>query len=401
MNKREILLATYQQWLTSILIIIISILSTYLVAKYLNIFEFAKYSEAIALGSIFLILFDSGFKNIIFRENIVKLKQQKYLKEAGVNSTLILVFSLIIITLLKQDYYMHLALICFYLTNLLIFKSFYFKGIGKYLYDFKLNISFRGLSLIFLIIQLIVLEKLSAFSFFLFWCLSLLICVLIIYLKNLNLKLKSLKFNFKIYKKIYCFFLIDLFVVIYFKSDILILKYFDINPVIIANYSMSHKMFEIPMMFITPLCIVFYRNTRIQFLEKRLKFNSVYKVIYAIILSIVYFLLIKFFYKDFIKLLFSEKFVESIAMVEKMNIAILFMSVNCFFIMFFFSINKEKIILFIVFLSMVFNLSFNMLLVPILGHDAVIYSFIITEILVFSLLIINLFVRRNIYESSF
>ena len=50
---------------------------------------------------------------------------------------------------------------------------------------------------------------------------------------------------------------------------------------------------------------------------------------------------------------------------------------------------------------MVFNLSFNMLLVPILGHDAVIYSFIITEILVFSLLIINLFVRRNIYESSF
>ena len=88
-------------------------------------------------------------------------------------------------------------------------------------------------------------------------------------------------------------------------------------------------------------------------------------------------------------------------MVEKMNIAILFMSMNCFFIMFFFLINKEKIILFIVFLSMIFNLSFNMLLVPIIGHYAVIYSFIITEILVFSLLIINLLRRRNIYESGF
>lgn len=390
---------TSLQWGISISIIFISLVTNFILAKHLNIQEFSNFSEAMALGSIILIIFDFGFKNLIFRENVNNNDKLDYLQLAIVFSFVILIIMIFLVSLIDLDNYFILSILCFYLINLIFFKSYKLKAEGKFFEDFRLNVSSRFIGLILLCIQIFYLNKYNATDYFLFWFISLCICFLFFNFKDL--KFKPINFDKKIFKQIIYFFLIDFFIILYFKSDILLLSYFKVEDLYISNYNIAHKIFELPLSFIAPLCLIFYRENRLNYEKKKKLINISKHIKIILLLCAIYFFTIIFFYDYFIKFLFNNKFIESIEMVKLMSLTIFFLGLNCYLILLFFSINKEKIVMKIVFLIMIINILFNFIFINLLGYYAVIYSFIFTEIILSSILLFKfLFVKKELNENS-
>ena len=391
--------AIFLQWSISFFVIITSLVTNFILAKYLSINEFSNFAQAMALGSIMLIVFDFGFKNLIFRENISNYDKLDFLYLASTFSFLIFIVTLFFAYVLELKNYFILSIICFFFINLIFFKSYKFKAEGKFLSDFKLNIFCKSLGLMFLCIQIFYFEYYIASDFFLFWLLSLLICFLIF---NFNeLKLKKIIFPKKIFKQIFCFFFIDFFIILYFRSDILLLSYFKIDEIYISNYNIAHKIIELPLSFIGPLCLIFYRENRINFEEKKKLINISKHIKIILLICVIYFLFTILFYEYFIQFLFNNKFDESIEMVKLMSLTIFFLGLNCYLILLFFSINKEKIVMKIVFLVMIINILFNFIFINLLGYYAVIYSFIFTEIILSSILLFKfLFIKEELNENS-
>ena len=378
--------------------ILITFLTNFFLAKYLSILEFSFFSQAMALGSIMLIVFDFGFKSLIFRENIKKETQINFLNIATYNSFIIFLFILIISFFVDTFPNIQIILLCFFILNLIFFKSYKYKAEGNFFLDFKINFILRILGFIFFLIQIFYFKFYDSGNYFNFWLISLTICCIFFYYKDITIRKK--KIDKKIIKTVLTFFFIDLLIVIYFKSDILLLTYFKIDPIYIANYNIAHKVFEFPMAFFAPLCFLLYRDSRI-FFNKHKFVSKNYNTIFLILISgILYFLITFFFYDNVIIYLFDQKFIQSITMVKYMSVTIIFMFLNCYLILILYSINMEKMVLNSVFLMTVLNVLFNVIFIQYYGYIAVIYSFIFTEFFLSIILIFKyLKIINKLYEN--
>lgn len=382
------------QWITIITGLLLSIVTTYIVAKNFSFENYSLFSQCYSLGAILLILFDFGNKSMIFRSSIKIKKNLNRLNNSINVSTVIFFLSIVVLLIAKSSLIFITTAFCFFLINLIQFKSSFLKGSGNFYLDLKINIFYRFFLFVALCLQFFYLKNFKASLFFNLMALSLSISFIFIFINDF--KDFKFKLNFPIIKKIIYFFLIDICIVLYFRADILIMSHLDISDNLISNYSISHKVFEFLAILISPICIIFYRKFRLSesLYHKNSQLLLGLKII--ILIGIFVFFINIFFFEIIVNYIFDFKFKESANVVYIMNFGTIFMCMNSVLIFYFFSINEEKNIFYILIPITLFSLTANFCLLNTYGYIVSAYVFVINETLLSLGLII--FLIKKVYK---
>ncbi len=215
---------------------------------------------------------------------------------------------------------------------------------------------------------------------------TILILVIVLF-KKFNLKIikpqKSLLSE--IIKDSLPLLLMNIFVMIYFRIDVVILNYFNIGKDVIGIYGSIHRIIEMFLLIPSILMSTFYpiiirlydedKNKTFQIVNTLQKIMLATSVLIALVFTVYAF--------ELNKLMFGNEYIEGYKGLRFIIWTIIPLGLNFILGYLLISVNKQKYLALSLFVASVFNILLNIILIPKLSFVGTSITALITEIVIF------------------
>lgn len=383
-----------------------------LVARKLGVEDFGKFSFVLSFIMIFSIFIDFGFNELTIREVAKeKLLAPKYLGN-GLSFRIILsvlVFILICVLINLMNYPIDTIRSTYIAAAYLIFFSLcgflysIFRAFEKIKYESLLTIIEKTLIVFLGSLVLILCSGLEELWFVFFFSNVIVFAISIIILSKKIVKF-SLEFdpNFikKFVKKAFPFALMNIFIIIYFRIDMVMISMMRSDLEVgwySAAYRLMEALFLIPNMIMVPIYPVFSRLYISSIDSLTAIYKSALKIM--IIISLPITIVVMFISDRIITMLYGASFINS-----NSALVILIWAIPFIFLTFVLgallpAINKQGISTFSTGACAILNILLNLILIPSYGYIGASVATVITEGILFAILFGYISIRFIKFDS--
>ena len=371
------------QWVATGYVGAISMLLTFLYGRMLGPDGFGDFSYILTLGSLFAILQDGGFRTLIFRESTSSSYQNASDKFFSMALGHILIVTLVGITLLLVIPFENrilplLAIISFGFGTFTIFISSQLKGEGEFEKDAWWKILTRTLTAGFIVVFILLISPQMEWIF-LGWIAGNIVSLLFRF-KMWFGKLRMPEWDKNIYTSIIHLIIIDVATLVYFKIDIVMLKYLGLPSDQIGFYAASSRLMEGLIFIHLPFAVYFFRGLRLESEDRQRFLKLTNKLLVAAVISPVIIVPVGLsFGETILELCYGSKFVAGYAIFQLLIMALFFMIPNLVVTQAVLAINREKYYAAIAFLCALLNITLNFFLIPKYGAQGAVVGTLATE----------------------
>jgi O-antigen/teichoic acid export membrane protein len=394
--KREL----YSQWASTAYVAVISILLTVIIARELEPSLFGIYNYVITVIAIFGIFQDGGFKTLIFREVTSKTKAIQYsrdqiLKISIGHSIIITAIGCLIVILFFKNYKstLILGIICWCITTIHEFYIADQRGRGDFL---KASIC-QGIKRTFTAVTIITalcLNIKNISMLFIFWSIGIILSITVNFGRDV-IKIPIFLPKKIIYNTCYSFIVIDLSTSIYFRSDIILLKYLRNSEEETGQYAAAFRLIEGVILLMAPIANLCFRSFRLKWQEIK-KFRKLFNKILIVtsIISLLILILGLNFGKKAALLVYGNDYYVASELIIYLTPSLIFILPNYIISQALIALNIENNYAFISIFAAIFNVCINWIFIPHYGVKAAALSTVATEVLLF----VCMFVFYKIYS---
>ncbi|TAL74373.1 MAG: flippase [Bacteroidetes bacterium] len=378
--------------------IILNFFSVILIARYLGVIGFGKYSFIIAFVGLFQMIADSGLSNIMVREVAVNTDNLKY--QLGVTKSLIWVSSIIvfliivsIINIINPEANVKNATYIMGMSVLAAVHTFGYNAIFKAMEVMEYNAvgfmlhKFLLLSLIVIVINL----KLGLIEIAVAYLIS---DISLWFFYYLIVRHKYFKPRMIIDLKAWWFYISEAIPVgiasllrkISWQVDILILSAIG-TPTSVGIFSAPYRIIQginvLPYTLSITLFPLFSRLAKTSSKELFQAYEKSLKFMYLLSIPIV--VILTTFSYSIVSLLFGVKFINSYVALQILSFTIIFLFPAAQFIYLFSALGKQRLYTISSFLSLAVNIILDLILIPKFDFIGACIGTLIAEILLFSI----------------
>lgn len=380
------------QLLSSVGIGAMSFALSLFIARQVGADNFGIYSTAMAIGAILAIPIDGGMRNLITRERTRKSQNLDIfiseLPRIAMGHSLITAAAASVFCLLyfENNPLLPLSIIwCFWGIVITQYASALLRGDGNLKLDTMWQLKQRIFSagLIGLII---------AMGFHESWQLLTAWAVANIFgnffskngfcFKPLFKPLFSL--NFKLYRALLPLLWIDLATTIYFRSDLVLLKHFEISNNQIGQYAAGYRLIEASILVAAPISIIIFRKVRLLYEERTLQNRYIFRsLIIALALGSLGTIAMQMLAIPLVHLTYGDQYAQASTVLSILSWMIALLIPNIVLTQAALALNLEKSYALTATFAALGNIGLNLLFIPNYGTAAAAYSSIVTELILF------------------
>jgi O-antigen/teichoic acid export membrane protein len=205
----------------------------------------------------------------------------------------------------------------------------------------------------------------------------------------------------KIYRATLTYFVLDLAITVYLRSNLILLNLFDISPQLIGQFAASFRICEAVIMFASPIGLLVFRHFRTAnfVIENSRKQLSV-QLLVAIPISIAGAFLVWAFSDQITELFYGDKYHESAGILKILALMLLFVLPNTILTYAALALDKHLVIMLTAVLAAIVSFSFNAIMIPACGISAAAWASVLAEALMFVLVAGFLFYQGCQNKSS-
>jgi len=393
------------QWAATLFVGAVSFLLTIFIARNLGPQAFGVYASALAAGALLGIFIDGGMRNLVLRERTrVSLNLREItlaLPGYAIGYSLCATSLLIILTLLFfEGEFLRLALAtvgCFLAMTLNQVTSAFKRGDGELIADFRFQVGARTSSAV-LIVLCVALGYKSPWQILAAWAFA---GFAYLALYRSYWQLPRFFGLAKIYRAALTYFVLDLAITFYIRSNLILLNLFDISPELIGQFAASFRICEAVTMLASPIGLIVFRHFRTTnfVIENSRKQLSV-QLLVAIAISIAGAFLVWTFSEPITELFYGDKYYESAGILKILALMLVFVLPNTILTQAALALDKHLVIMFAAVFAAIVNLSFNVIMIPAFGISAAAWASVLAEALMFVLVTGFLFYQGCQNKSS-
>ncbi len=272
---KTIIPSLVSQWGATAYIAVVSLGLTFVLGRVMGPSVFGTYSYILTLASLFFILQDGGFKTLLFREKTAPTPELAGYKEqllpmALGNTVLATLLGLFLVLSLpiQNRAGIFTAIICFGLHALVHFLSSELKARDLFPKEAQWRAIVRTLGALGMLAGLFLIFP-RPWCVFLGWSLGLIIAVLFCSPQRLSRPVFKKSLTRDIRKATLAFMAIDAATTIYYRSDIILLKYLSDSTAEVGYYAAAYRFLDGIVVFAAPLCAIWFRRLRLVKDDKR------------------------------------------------------------------------------------------------------------------------------------
>ena len=254
------------QWLATVFVAGVSMVLFFWLGRMLGPAVFGQYNIALTWAALCGLVFDAGFKTLIFRQEIGGRGGADTVRRAfGHLAVMAFVGAGVGLYLWRAAGWLPLAVLAFVVFNTLAnFYSAHLKGMGSFDAEAGWQIGSRSASALVIVVALLAWPSVA--GIFLAWALGLLL-----WLAGkagwLRQQRPVVGYDWLQYKPVLALLTIDVATTVYFRTDVLLLKYLDVEPAEIGRYSLAYKVLEGITLMAAPVAQIFFREMRLSWLS--------------------------------------------------------------------------------------------------------------------------------------
>jgi len=390
--------------ITAFLLFIINVI----IARFYGSSFFGEYTYILSICSMYAIIMDGGFKTLIFRKSVGDEKPLKLFKQSSFHLIMTASAGILILMCFNVNTLISCTAMGYFM--LIVFSNFLFshlKGRGDFFSEAWLKTSLHILVLIVFLILLISGLKTVAALFTSFIIAYLAWLLMLSKIRGPRLAIQDwkptpladyragLKPDFTVYKTCLIFTSIDLFTILYFRIDTVMLKYF-LDSESVGIYNAGYKIIEAVIFLIAPVSHIFFQRIRKKIIDNsdQRSFFSTFLAI-AAILAFIIAAILAFFSTSIISLIYGSQYDKASIILSTLAFSIIFIIPNSFLTQMCIALDLEKKYLVATVSCAVFNILINFMLIPILKTNGAAIATLVTEGLLFTLISIFLYKNRK------
>lgn len=396
----QILRALTAQWIATLFVGGISFLMTIFIARNLGPQAFGMYASALAAGSMLGILMDGGMRNLVLRE---RTRASSHLQaiapdlpgyvmgHALCTSSVLIILAL----LLFEDSFLRLALAtlaCFMALSLTQVISSFKRGEGALIADLRFQAGARAASAV-LIVLCVALGYKEPWQILGTWAFA-----GFVYLALFKSYWQVPRFHglTKIYRAALPFMALDLAITIYFRSNLVLLNFFDVAPELIGQFAAAFRLCEAVIMLVSPLGLLIFRHYRAKNYSIQNARTHLTKLLGAAIFISIAGAFLVFIYADQVTMLiYRQKYQDSAHMLEIMAFMLIFLLPNVMLTQAALALDKHRVTIFAATIVAIVTLTFNIFMIPVHGIVAAAWASVLAEALMFAVMSIFLLYKTR------
>lgn len=377
----------------------ISALSSFLLfiilAKFLEVNEFGKFSYFFAMGYIISIILDFGGKINVLKEVSKSNNKKNKHKIFSISITnIFLISSLLYISLfiIFKDILFLSTIFCFSTICFLQICYSFLKGENKFLNELYYNLFNRFCIITVIIIFLYNKPINSNDIFWIIGSINIIFFFVIVFFEKIKLKLN---FNKKIFIHLKYIFLIDLITSIYFRYQVVLLEHFDYSFIKIAEYSAAFRLVEFFVLVLSPIGILV-----LKFSTKNFNKNFFFKICYFLIfatggISLVVGLIL-YNYSNFItEILYTEQFLNTSNYLKSFGLILIPIGVNIILSNVLLGMGLFKFYVLTIFFTFIINFMLNYFSLGQQNINMVVFNYFLSEIFFLLICWSRIFLIKN------
>ncbi len=392
------------QWFAVGLVALISMLVSLICGRTLGVDGFADFSYVVSIIYIYLMVIEGGYRALIFRE---ESREGGAELDLGVDDiarrfighlilAVIAGMGLVFVMPLMQRRALIFGVIFMGFSALSDITSARIKGRGDFVGDAVWQVVVRSMSAVGMLSGLFLGRGKIAFIFA-GGTLGMLPPLILPFVKRI-LPLPSFAFSTRLYKQVLMFLAIDAATQIYFRSDIVVLKYLCPDSAQVGNYAAASRLIGGVVLLLSPLGAVFFRHLRV--IEKKEHFYRLlqHSVIIVSLVGIVVSFTIYSVAGPVVEVTFGQEYAPAASMLSGLAVALLFMFPNTILTQAAIACNLEFWYAIAAVGGAFLNVLLNIALIPSWGAAGAIIATVLTEIFlcIFLVVVLWLFSGRNI-----
>lgn len=377
------------QLLSSVVTGVISFALSLFIARQVGADNFGIYSTAIAIGAILAISIDGGMRNLITREHTRNSQHLNIFKSElpriamGHSLITALVASIFCLFYFEGNQSLALSIIwCFWGIVISQYASAILRGDGNLRLDSLWQLKMRVLSA-GLIGAIIAVGFHKPWQLLSAWAIASIFGNF--FLKNgfcfkpLFKPLFSL--NFKLYRALLPLLWIDLATTIYFRSDLVLLKHFEISDSQIGQYAAAYRLIEASILLATPISIIIFRNVRLLHENRTLQNRCIFRsLLIASLLGLIGAVAMQILAIPLVHLTYGDQYIQASTALSILSWMIALLIPNTVLTQAALALNLEKSYALTATFAAIGNIGLNFIFIPEYGVIASAYSSIATEL---------------------
>jgi O-antigen/teichoic acid export membrane protein len=382
----------------------ISFVLSLFIARQIGATHFGQYSTALAIGSILAIGLDGGMRNLLTRERTRVSEHLAKLHEAlphiAMGYCLMAAFlaSIMCLIAFPNQLYQGLGIIwCFWSAVITQYASAMLRGDGHLKADSIWQLKQRILTAAFITVS-VFLGYFEAWQLLTTWAIGAL-CA--------NLFLKEgfrfspsfkplLSLDFKLYRTLLPLLWIDLATMVYFRSDLIMLRSLMVADSEIGQYAAAYRLIEATILVASPISIIVFRKVRLLDAENLLQRGY---IIQSLLISVLFGILgvvaMRAIASTLVQLTYGEQYAQAITLLIILSWMIALLIPNTVLTQTALALNLEKAYALTATFAAIGNIGLNFIFIPEYGAIASAYSSIATELILLIGLSIGIFKKTK------
>jgi O-antigen/teichoic acid export membrane protein len=394
------LLTVLPQWTATAYVGLVSLVVSVAVGRAVGPAGFGQYGMAMAAGAILAIFIDGGMSNLLRREQtrpgtaLAHLVSRLPGIALGHAFTVALIAALLALSLAGDQLLLALATVASFLGTVLVgYVSALLRGTGRWAADAGWQVSQRTLSAA-LILGSLAIGFTAPWQVMAAWAAASLIAFLVF--PSLLRCRPEFGLKTEVYKITAPLVLIDLATAVYFRSDMLVLGWYDVPQQEVGQYAAAYRLFEAMIMLAGPVGLLLFRRMRLfdghmdAFRRSLLLYvaaAAALGVAAALAMYTASDLLVGWSY--------GPTYAESAGLLRVLCWGLVFVLANTVLTQAALALERDRAYMWAAGLAAIANVTMNCALVPRLGISAAAYTTVVTEAVLFIYLATALLGKRH------
>lgn len=256
------------QWLATVFFSLVSFALSIVIARIFGPEKFGTYSIAYSLGALFLILIDGGFGRVLIRETVLASGntaiEGENLQENALGHALLMMAVLCLLIALYaepgQRPILFATVGAYCVLALGQFSLVVLRGQGRMVRDAWLQMASRSLTALFIILALLMGAD-DPWEVFAAQAVGGGIFATLV--MRMHRVRPRFSWSLRLYRMVLPFIWLELAMLVYFRSDIVILRFLDMPKTDIGHFGIAFKIIEVILMFATPIGVMLFRRFRL------------------------------------------------------------------------------------------------------------------------------------------
>ncbi|MBL4681061.1 MAG: oligosaccharide flippase family protein [Pseudomonadales bacterium] len=385
------------QWSATIYVAALSFGLIVYLGRVLGPSQFGILSFVLSIVTIYAIAIDAGYRTVLFREGIRAVSTRENNGEElmpkalghAVTATILGLFLILVLPFSNKMLYI-LALLCMFLATIVVFNSSDLKAKANFEMDAKWQVSVRTITAILILGFVSQFESVE--SYFGAWFLGLGICLFLPMAIALR-RMPRLKINKKLWQVGLWFMVIDMATVIYFRSDIIMLRILQPDEKIVGEYAAAYRILEGIILLMAPVAQIAFRALRLEWNDLR-KFGKLLLPLFLVTTGVAILIVGvgRLFSEQIVLISFGGSFTGATDLINLLLLSLIFILPNSILTQGAIALNKEKFYGLMALAAMVVNLILNYVLIPEYGASGAAWATLVTEGVLFLGLVIAMIV---------